>query len=224
MIPNSKVVLSLAGLFLFAEVACAGPMLPCMTSTQSADSKVLVTSTLSFDDPDETHPRTIVSSVYQVYRRYTDLNEGLRLNGPNAYWADPFWKVEFHRDARSFAVACSYILVPNSGEYLVFVGLGPAGNALTIYHHRPHDPSLGPLVSQQGQLVREITHADLWPSDPRDVIWTDHTPQWFAGGIFAFSHDEKMLTYQDKRGRRLEVDLPTGELRHLNSCTPTPPA
>ena len=216
MSPNSKVALSLAGLFLFSEAAYAGPMLPCMSSTQSADSKVLVTSTLSFDDPDETRPRTIVSSVYRVYRRYTDLNEGLRLNGPNAYWADPFWKVEFHRDAKSFAVPCSYVLVPNSGEYLVFVGLGPAGNALTIYHHRPHDPSLGPLVSQQGQLVREITQADLWPSDPRDVIWTDHTPQWFASGAFAFSPDEKKLTYQDKRGRKLEVDLPTGELRHLN--------
>jgi len=215
MSPNGKIAL-LAGLFLFSETAYAGPLLPCLSSTQSADGKVLVTSTLSFDDPDETHPRTVVSSVYQVYRRYTDPNEGLRLNGPNAYWADPFWKVEFRRNSKSFAVTCSYILVPDDGEYLVFVGSSPLENAFTIYHHRSHDPSLGPLVSQQGKLVREIKRAELWPSDPADNAWTDHTPQWFAGGVFAFSSDEKRFIYQDKSGRKLEIDLRTGELRHLN--------
>ena len=215
MSSNGKIAL-LAGLLLFSEAAYAGPLLPCLSSTQSANGKVLVTSTLSFDDPDETHPRTIVSSVYQVYRRYTDPNEGLRLNGPNAYWAGAFWKVEFRRNSKSFAVACSYILVPDDGEYLVFVGSGPLGNAFTIYHHRSHDPSLGPLVSQQGELVREIKLAELWPSDSADNIWTDHTPQWFAGGVFAFSSDEKRFTYQDKSGRKVEIDLRTGELRHLN--------
>lgn len=124
MSPNGKIAL-LAGLLLFSEAAYAGPLLPCLSSTQSANGRVLVTSTLSFDDPDETHPRTVVSSVYQVYRRYTDPNEGLRLNGPNAYWADPFWKVEFRRNSKSFAVTCSYILVPDDGEYLVFVGSSP---------------------------------------------------------------------------------------------------
>jgi len=67
-------------------------------------------------------------------------------------------------------------------------------------------------VSQQGELVREIKHAELWPSDSSDGIWTDHTPQWFAGGIFAFSPDEKRITYQDKSGRKVEIDLRTGGL------------
>ena len=124
--------------------------------------------------------------------------------------------MEFRRNSKSFAVACSYILVPDDGEYLVFVGSGLLGNAFTIYHHRSHDPSLGPLVSQQGELVREIKLAELWPSDSADNIWTDHTPQWFAGGVFAFPSDEKRFTYQDKSGRKLEIDLRTGELRHLN--------
>jgi hypothetical protein len=72
MSSNGKIAL-LAGLLLFSEATYAGPLLPCLSSTQSANGKVLVTSTLSFDDPDETDPRTIVSSVYQVYRRYTNL-------------------------------------------------------------------------------------------------------------------------------------------------------
>ena len=190
-------------------------MLPCLTATQSANGKVLVTDTLGFDDPDETHPRKIVSSVYQVYRRYSDLNEGLRLNGPDAYWADPLWKVEFKQGGRSFPVACSYVLVPDDGEYLVFVGLMFGLRALTIYHHRAYDPSLGPLVSQQGELVREINLEELWPSDPPTGIITDHTPQWFAGANFTFSPDQKKLNYQDKSGRKIEIDLATGEIRHL---------
>ncbi len=115
---HPTLVLSLASTSLLSTAAHDGALLPCLTSTQSANGKVLVTDTLGFDDPDETHPRRIVSSVYQVYRRYTELNEGLRLNGPNTYWADPFWKVEFSPRTKSFPVACSYVLVQITGSTL----------------------------------------------------------------------------------------------------------
>ena len=200
---------------LFSAAAHAGPLLPCLTATQSADGNVLVTDTLSFDDPDENQTRNIVSSVFQVYQRYSDLNEGLRLNGPNAYWADPFWKVEFKRDAKSSPEACSYVLVPNDGEYLVFVGSTFTSVAVTIYHHRAYDPSLGRFVSQQGVLVRHIRLSDLFPSDPPVDIITDHTPLWFAGGTFKFSLDQKKLNYQDKIGRRVEIGLANGEIKHV---------
>ena len=211
---NGTFLSFLAGTLLFSAAAYAGPLLPCLTSTQSANGNVLVTDTLGFDDPDDTHPGKIVSSVYQVYRRYTERNESLRLNGPNAYWADPFWKVEFSRNTKSFPVACSYVLVPNNGEYLVFVG-STFGAALTIYHHRAYDPSLGRLVSQQGELVREFRRTELGPSDSPDGIVIDGTPEWFAGGVFSFSPDQSRLRYRDKVGRMLEVDLGTGQLIRL---------
>jgi len=100
----------------------AGPMLPCITAAQSANGKILVTDTLSFDDPDETHARKITGSVYQVYRRSSEPNDYLRLNGPDSYWADPFWKVETHETRTSSATACRYLLVPDDGEYLIVVG------------------------------------------------------------------------------------------------------
>ena len=194
---HPTLVLSLASTSLLSTAAHDGALLPCLTSTQSANGKVLVTDTLGFDDPDETHPRRIVSSVYQVYRRYTELNEGVRLNGPNTYWADPFWKVEFSPRTKSFPVACSYVLVPDNGEYLVFVG-STLGAALTIYHHRAYDPLLGPLVSQQGELVREIKRAELWPSSPPDRTVIGGAPEWFAGGVFTFSSNQSCLIYRDK--------------------------
>ena len=192
----------------------AGPLPPCISAAQSANGHILVTDTLSFDDPDETHPRKVIGSVYQVYRRSTERNDYLRLNGPGSYWADPFWKVETHAGQGSPATACSYVLVPNDGEFLVFVGQTPGLVALTIYHHRSHDPALGPLVSQQGELVREIKQADLWPCDSTDLVYTDHTPMWFADGHFTFSPDQQKVMFQDKRGRSVEIDLTRGDIKH----------
>jgi len=191
-------------------------MPPCITAAQSANGKILVTDTLSFDDPDETHARKITGSVYQVYRRSFEPNDYLRLNGPDSYWADPFWKVETHETRTSSATACRYLLVPDDGEYLIVVGQTPMPDALTIYRHRSHDPALGPLTSQQGMMVREITHAELWPSDPRDLMYTDHSPMWFADGHFSFSSDQKRLLFQDKLGRRVEIELASGSIQHQN--------
>ena len=213
---NRTVVLSLAIYALLPATAFAGPASPCITATQSANGNVLVTDTLGFDHPNETHPRKIISSVYQVYRRSTTLNASSGIDGPNAYWGSAFWKVEFHYGAKPLLIACTYILVPDSGEYLVFVGSRFSADALTIYRHRAYDPALGPLVSQQGKLVREIKLAELWPSDPPLRTSTDHTPEWFEGGTFTFSSDQQLLNFRDKSGRKLEIDLHSGELRHAN--------
>ncbi len=199
---------------LYSVAAVASPGLPCMTATQSANGRVLVTDTLSFEDPDESHPSPIVRSLYQVYRRYTNPNTGLQLKGPDTYWADPFWKVQTDQAPGTFPIACSYVLVPDDGEYLVFVGKLPGSNALTIYHHRAYDPAFGPFVSQQGEFVRQIMQSELWPSDPQEHIFTDHTPLWFAGGTFSFSADQKTLNYQDQHSRKIAIDLATGEIRH----------
>ncbi len=201
---------------LWSVAAVAGPGLPCMTATQSANGKVLVTDTLSFNDPDETHPRQIASSLYQVYRRYSSPGTNLRLNGPDTYWADSFWKVQTDRAPGTLAIACSYVLVPDDGEYLVFVGQLSGSDALTIYRHRAYDPAFGPLVSQQGEFVRRIMQSELWPPDPQDQIYTDHTPKWFAGGEFTFSADQRILNYQDQHGRSVAIDLATGNIRHLD--------
>jgi len=89
-------------------------------------------------------------------------------------------------------------------------------DALTIYRHRSHDPAFGALTSQQGMMVREITHAELWPSEPRDLMYTDHPPMWFADGHFSFSSDQKRLLFQDKLGRRVEIELASGSIQHQN--------
>jgi hypothetical protein len=83
-------------------------------------------------------------------------------------------------------------------------------------HNKSSEKVVAPGTPREIEPVREIKRAELWPSDSADSISTDHTPQWFAGGVFAFSPDQKKLTYQNKSGRKLEIDLRAGEPRHLN--------
>ena len=189
--------------------AFAGPMPPCIASALSANGQVLVTDTLGFDGPDQGHGQRIMASTYQVLRKDADP----WLAGPNAYWTWPRWELSFQRGMKGPFHACDYVLVPDSGEFLIFAGSNLGPYALTIYHRSGVAPSSGPY---QGELVREIPLAELWPSDPPRDILTDHTPQWFAGGTFTFSVDQKTLLYRDKDSRRVEVELATGEIRHKN--------
>ena len=63
--------------------AHAGAMIPCIVATLSANGSILVVNELTYDDPDKSHSRHVTSSTLRVLRRYVDLNEGLRMNGPD---------------------------------------------------------------------------------------------------------------------------------------------
>lgn len=67
--------------------------MPCVVATLSANGSILVVNELTFDDPDETRGRVPVTSNFRVFGRYIDLNEGLRVNGTDKYYANPIWSV-----------------------------------------------------------------------------------------------------------------------------------
>src|SRR5882757_394255 len=94
-----------------ASRAHAGPLPPCIAATLSANNNILVVNDLAYDDPDETHARIPRTSTFRVLRRYVDINEGLRLNGPNAYWAGSLWSVVFTSSGKRPLIACPYTLV-----------------------------------------------------------------------------------------------------------------
>jgi hypothetical protein len=88
------------------SAAHAGPLLPCIAATLSANSSILVVNELTYEDQDESHARHIRTSTFRVLHRYADPNEGLRLNGPNAYWTDPLWSVVFSSRGKPPLIAC----------------------------------------------------------------------------------------------------------------------
>jgi hypothetical protein len=70
--------------------------MPCIVATLSANNSILVVNELTYDDQDESHARYPRRSTFRVFRRHVDFNEGLRLNGPNTYWADPSLERAIH--------------------------------------------------------------------------------------------------------------------------------
>ncbi len=211
----STLMLSLA--ILVARSAHAGPMLPCLPAALSANGNILVLNDRTYDDPDETHVRHVKTSTYRIIRKYVDLNYGLRLNGPETYFADPLWEVVFPDHGKPPFLDCGYTLVTDDGEYLVFVHdswmLKPG---LSIFRRRDHpgQPFGGP-GPDHGVLIRDITLPEYLPrskDNPSFIVMTDHTPQWYAGGHFAFSPDNQTLTFTDKAGASLQFTLATGAI------------
>jgi hypothetical protein len=204
----------LIGIELSPARAHAGPPMPCIVATLSPNGGILVVNELTYDDPDETHVRYFQTSTFRVLRRYVDINEGLRLNGPNAYWAHPLWSVVFTRSGKPPLIGCPYTLVTDDGEYLILVGDFFQQTALSIYRRRDHpgQPFGGP-GPDHGVLVRQIPLSDLWPPERIPETMTDHTPQWFASGTFAFSPDNRTLIHKTRWGKSIAISLETGEIK-----------
>jgi hypothetical protein len=194
--------------------AHAGALMPCIAATLSANNRILVVNELTFDDPDETHVRMPRTSTFRIYSRYSEINQGMRLYGPNSYWANPIWSVVFENVDRTPFVTCPYTLVTDDGEFLVLVSGGFIGsNALSIYRRRDHpgQPFGGP-GPDHGVLIRQIALSELWPPVRIENFITDETPKWFAAGTFAFSADNRTLIHKTRWGQTLSIELTTGKV------------
>jgi hypothetical protein len=205
----------LLGIEFNASSAHAGAMMPCITATLSANGRILVLNDLTYDDPDESHPRSPKTSTFRVLSRYAEPNEGLRLNGPDTYWADTLWSVVFTSN-KPPVIACPYTLVTDDGEYLILVGDGFFGQSTTLFIYRrrdhPGQPFGGP-GPDHGVLVRQIRLHDLWSQEQIPQMITDHTPRWFASGTSSFSPDNRTLIHKTRWGKTLEISLVTGEIK-----------
>ena len=202
----------ICGVALLTSEAHAGPLMPCIVATQSANGNILVVNELTFDDPDETHGRVPVTSTFRVFGRYIDINESHRVNGTNKYYANPIWSVVFERGDQTRVPACPYLLVTDDGEYVILFG-DLFLQHLTIYRRRDHPGQpLGGSGPDHGVLVREVPLTELWSPEHIPSIETDSTPKWFAGGTFAFSSDNRTLIHKTRWGTTLQIDLATGEV------------
>ena len=216
---SSLTLALLSALFLYAIQAHAGPMPPCIAATLSSNGNILVTNELTVDDPGPTHLQKVTRSTFQVFSRYVPVkgvNDALNFDGPNAYWSFRLWSVVF--DSTASYIGCPYTLVTNDGEFLIFVNNGALyrGNALRIYRRRDHPgQDRGGPGPDNGVLVREVPLTELWPAEhfptkPIDMGVTDHTPQWYSGGSFAFSSDNRTLSHKTRWGTTVQIDLATG--------------
>jgi hypothetical protein len=204
------------GMLLSALRSYAGSLSACVGATLSANQHVLVINDLTFDDPDETHIRKVTGSTFHIVQQVNEPNSGLRMSGPDHYWPQwrlgSLWSVPFSSYQSPGFVACPYVLVTDDAEFLILLENGPSRTALRIYRRREHPGQLridkGP---DHGVLVRAISVDEIRPA-PSSVLgrtWTDHTPQWYSGGDWIFSKDNRTLLFRMEKNS-LQIDLATG--------------
>jgi hypothetical protein len=106
--------------------------------------------------------------------------------------------------------------VTNDGEYLIFIHDWFARTALSIYRRRNHpgQPFSGQFPDH-GVLIRDIPLSEIWaehmPHTVLETTITDHTPQWYAGGTFAFSGNQTLI-HKTRWDQTVEIDLATGKI------------
>ena len=209
--------IAICTLLVTARTASAGPMPPCIEATLSANGRVLVANQLTYDNPDENHDRHITGSTFRVLRQYVDLNEHLRLNGPDVYWTGAIWSLVFSNRDRQIIGPCPYTLVTDDAEYLVLIGGAfDSRTVLSIYRRRDHPGQpFGGSGPDHGVHVRDIQLSELWAASQLPGNVTDHSPTWYAYGTFAFSPDNHFLIHKTRWGKTFNISLQDGAVRTI---------
>jgi hypothetical protein len=110
-------------------------------------------------------------------------------------------------------------LITDDGEFLILLHAGPTLSAertvLEIYRRRDHpgDPIReGP---DHGVFIKAIPLSEIWKPDVLAAnvgAWDDETPQWFAGGTFEFSSDDRQLIHKTRWGNTVRISLTDGSV------------
>jgi hypothetical protein len=197
--------------------ATAGPLFPCVKAVSSKNGNFLVLTDVQLD------PRLggVQGVSLLVYQKENFINQKDRLTVPARYWTDgQRWSVVLEADRKhNEPHPCPLPLVTDDGEFLVLLHVGPTISAdagvLQIYRRRDHtgDPIReGP---DHGVFIKEIGLNRIWTPDKLAAnvgAWNDETPQWFAGGIFEFSSNNRQLIHITRWGKTVRINLADGSL------------
>lgn len=206
-------LLCVLSLFLACGLSVfAGPPFPCVRAVSSKNGSFLVLA-----DPYVPGQKQF---TLLVLRKETFINAPQRLVAPVTYWAGSPWSVVVDGDPmRNEPEPCLLPLISDDGEFLIIVHVGPtfSGDAavLRIYRRRDH---LGDPIREgpdHGVFIKEITLSKVWPPNGLAAIplmWTDHTPEWFSGGTFDFSSDNRQLIHKTRWGNTVHINLADGSL------------
>jgi hypothetical protein len=198
---------------LCAVPAIAGPLAPCIRAASSASGSFLVITDLEFSHPLPASPERITLDV--VPAETFDVDTIHKVDSPNKYWisASPNgWSVQLEKGDR-FMFGCPVPIISNDGEFLILLRtLEPDDWAMRVYRRGQ---------GHKGTLVKDIAFKDIWPENKwqewRDAARTDSTPEWFAGGSFAFSSDSHTLIHKTRWGNVVEIRLSDGTVRRSGS-------
>lgn len=195
-------------MLLFVLPAVAGQGLQCPTAASSSSGNFLVLTEIALEKRNEQ------ISLFVFPKETFDNNKWA---APGRFWAEvPRWSVVVNRPGRG-ELECFVPLVTDDGEFMVLVrrGLVSSGEdaVLQVYRRDHHEPG-------RGILVKNIELKEIWKTPGKlgenlVSIWTDGTPEWFAGGTFEFSSDYRQLIHSTRFGNTVQINLENGSVAQL---------
>jgi hypothetical protein len=217
-IPHVPVII--AATLVCVLPAFGGALPPCIKAVSSKNGKFLVVSDMDLGplNPSNGKASAVQRTSLQIFPKENFINSDQAVTAPATYWTDFLqWSVVLSRSNKDPFLGCPPVLITDDGEFLVILREHAAGSsdpALRIYRRRDHagDPAReGP---DHGIFIKDITLGEIWPPDkfPGALIITDHTPLWFAGGIFEFSADSRVLIHKTPWGNSVRISLIDGSV------------
>ena len=191
-------VLAAAVVLTCVPRSIAGPGFPCPTAVNSVHGNALAIAQYTT----EWHAGRgkIISAQFTVMTKTDFANESQKISAPVIYWGAWPWAVvlDMSQANRSFC-SCAVPLVTDDGQFLILLATGPGVDpVLRIYRKGDDSSERMQDGTVKGVLVRDIKLEELWPPTKIDPsqIWTDHTPEWFAGGSFDFAPGNLQLIHK----------------------------
>jgi hypothetical protein len=149
-----------------------------------------------------------------IFPRENFINANDELLSQATLWADrPIWSVVLDKEPN-----CPVPLVTDDGEFVILLQLGGAGGgttALRIYRRRDHQSSAIGDWPDHGVFIKDVALGKLWTSDQLAEVgelWSDGSPQWFAGGTFKFSSDRQLLIHKTRWHNTVRIKLGDGSV------------
>jgi hypothetical protein len=203
----------------FALPAVAGALFPCPKAVSSNNGNFLVLSDVQFEHGPEFTLKVQRVSL-QVFPKENFINAIHKLDTSSTYWSySPWWDVVLDSMPMHNEPECPVPLISDDGEFLILLRIGGVFSGedaiLQIYRwdHR-YEPTVG-KTGNHGVLIKNIDLKEIWSPDKVAANtggWTDHTPEWFAGGTFEFSSDRRQLIHKTRWGNTVRINLEDGSV------------
>ena len=204
----------------FAFPGLAGQPSPCIKASSSRNGNFLVLMNMQLDPPQSNEAvvtRKIRQFSFELFPKENFINPKDRLTAPGTYfsagsWAQ--WGVVLDPQITTdwpFTSFCPLPLVTDDGEFLILLAQAPASSGdagvLRIYRW----DSMSKEIPGHGRLIREI-HLKKFYIPIETPCCTDESPEWFAGGSFNFSADDRQLIYKSQYGDTFRITLSDGSV------------
>jgi len=206
-------VLSAAVVLTCAPFSIAGPLFPCPTAVNSVRGNAIAIA----HKTTEWHAGSgkLLSVQFRVMTKMNFVNDSQKISAPVLYWGDWPWAVvlDMNNQADGSFSSCAVPLVTDDAQFLILLATGPAFNSVLRVYRKGDSSDRMQDGTVKGVLVRDIKLEELWPATKIDAsrLWTDHSPEWFAGGSFDFAPGNLQLIHKTRWGSTVRINLPDGK-------------